>query len=139
MTRLEDIPVTLEQGATWHNALPILHQIRHALERLAASGERSVIDLRSLPFGPGDEERLLGFLGTGEVTATVDALGPTRIRETGFAGVWLVEYQDAEGSRIGLQIEVTDAPSLLRSPPEDVVEAGERLAERLRQADESPP
>jgi hydrogenase-1 operon protein HyaF len=135
MTRLEDIAITLEPGGAWENALPILHQVRHALQRLTQTGEPSVIDLRSLPFGPGDEDRLVAFLGSGEVRATVNALGPTRVWETGFAGVWMVEYQDTEGARIGLQIEVTALPSILRSPPEDVAEAGARLAQRLQETD----
>ena len=48
--------------------------------RLADTGEPTRIDLAALPFGPGDEKRLLGWLGRGEVSATIDALGPTRRR-----------------------------------------------------------
>lgn len=56
------------------------------MERLASTGEPTILDLRSIPFSPGDQERLLGALGQGEVRATVDALGPTQVWETAYAG-----------------------------------------------------
>ena len=94
MSGLENIPVSVEASKSapeaWGNALPILHEIRHGLRRLADSGESSRIDLQALPFGPGDEDRLLHFLGSGEVQAQINALGPTQISETVFPGVWLV-------------------------------------------------
>ena len=105
MSGLSDIGVRVEAAGGSENAVPILHEIRHALARLVASGERTVIDLQAIPFGPGDEERLLERLGSGEVTATIDALGPTRVRETAYSGVWVVDYRDTEDTRIGLQIE----------------------------------
>lgn len=110
------------------NALPVLHEVQHGLQRLAEEGESTVIDLRAIPFGPGDEARLLRMLGEGEIEATLDALGRTHIRETGFHGVWLVDYRDAEDQRIGLQLEITDMPSLLKTPREDIGEAAEVLA-----------
>ena len=133
MSSLDDIKIKVESLSFRQNALPILHEIRHALTRLAETGEGTVIDLRAIPFGPGDEELLLEILGPGEVEATVNALGPTRIRETGFAGVWLLDYQDEAGERIAFQIEVTTLPSLLRSQPQDIADAGASLAERLQQ------
>ncbi len=56
-----------------HNTLPLLNEVRHALKRLVRTGESTIIDLRAIPFGPGDEERLLDLLGQGEVMATLDA------------------------------------------------------------------
>ena len=105
------------------NALPVLHEILHALRRLDEAGEPTTIDLRSIPFGPGDEERLLRTLGEGELRASVDSLGRTEIWETSFHGVWLVDHRDAGGARTGLQVEVTDVPALIRTPADDITDA----------------
>ena len=131
MTTPVDIKVEVESASFHHNALPVLHQVRHALARLSASGESAVIDLSAIPFGPGDEERLLQVLGKGEVEATVNALGPTRVRETAYPGVWLVDYLDEHEVRVAFRIEVTHVPAILRSQPEDVVDSITRLEERL--------
>ncbi len=114
------------------NTLPLLHQIRHALRQFLDTGETCIIDLRAIPFGPGDEERLFGFLGEGEVTANVDALGPSSVRETAFPGVWVVEHNNPAGERTGLLIEITEMPALLKTQPGDVAEALSRLDASLR-------
>ena len=113
------------------NALPILHEIRHALRQLADTGEATVLDLRAIPFGPGDEERLFSFLGRGEVSATVDTLGESRVWETGYPAVWVVEHRNPENERIALQIEITDIPGILKTQPGDAVESLALLDDRL--------
>ncbi|HYN78974.1 MAG TPA: hydrogenase expression/formation C-terminal domain-containing protein [Lamprocystis sp. (in: g-proteobacteria)] len=102
------------------NALPILHEVRHAVERLIATGETTLIDLNTLPFGPGDAERLFALLGAGEVRATVDALGPTHVQETAIPGVWLIDYRSTEDERLALQIAITDIPEILRTQRQDL-------------------
>jgi len=47
------------------NVVPLLHEIRHALERLADTGECTAIDLRSLPLAPGEGDVLESMLGEG--------------------------------------------------------------------------
>lgn len=140
MSRLEDIGVRIEPvgaGAEeWGNALPILHEIRHGLGRLAETGEPTVIDLRSVPFGPGDEERLLGLLGHGEVEATLKALGTTRIWESAVPAVWLIDHYNGEGERIALHIQIDRIPDILCTQSEDIQEAAGLLDARLRAAAE---
>ncbi len=131
MTGLSDIPVITESAGFRHNALPILHEIRHALARLGGGGEPTVIDLKAIPFGPGDEDQLLAFLGRGEVSAEIDALGPTRVYETAYTGVWVVDYRDTEEAQIALQVEVAEVPGILKSQPEDLAAAQKRLAQAL--------
>lgn len=126
MTSIGDIPVKVEGGAAgsdFGNALPVLSEVRHALARLLESGEPTQIDLGAMPFGPGDEERLMALLGSGEVSATIDALGPTRIRETAFTGVWVVEYLSAEEQRMALHLEIDEVPRMLRPQPGDLADA----------------
>lgn len=119
------------------NALPVLHQIRHALDRLLLTGEPTRIDLNAMPFGPGDLDRLTSLLGRGEVSARVDAAGPTEVQETAIPGVWLVDYRNADGQRLTLQIEIADIPELLRAPHQDLATAIALLDTRL-ESDQSP-
>ncbi len=135
MNLLDDIPVIvgapeITPGAVG-NALPILHEIEHALQRLLESGETTVIDLRAIPFGPGDEERLLAILGAGEIEATLNALGETHVSETGYPGVWLLDHRNLDNERIALQVEVTTIPEILCSRQEDISDSLKRLAEDL--------
>jgi hydrogenase-1 operon protein HyaF len=124
MASIGDIPVRVEgRPAEYGNALPVLSQVRHALARLVDGGEPTQIDLGAMPFGPGDEERLMALLGRGEVTASVDALGLTHIRETAYSGIWVVEYLNGDGQRVALHLEIDTVPRLLRSPPEDLRDA----------------
>ncbi|MGE5154177.1 MAG: hydrogenase expression/formation C-terminal domain-containing protein [Bdellovibrio bacteriovorus] len=120
------------------NALPILHEVRHALERLIATGETTQIDLNSIPFGPGDEARLSDLLGTGEVSATIDALGKTLIRETAITGVWLVDYRNSEDQRLALHVEIATVPGILKAQPEDLATAITALDNRLTGGPDAP-
>ncbi len=102
------------------NVKPLLHEIRHALERLLKGEDGTIIDMRALPLAPGEEKRIEEALGEGEVRAELNALGPSVILETSYPGVWLVTHRNTEGEIIGRQIEVTFIPSLLESQPEDI-------------------
>ncbi len=110
------------------NTLPLLHEIRHALDRLLSTGESTVIDLSGIPMGPQDEEQLFASLGTGEVEARLETLGSSIIRETGISGVWVVAHSNVEGEAIGKFIEVAFVPAILEAQPEDVKEALTRLS-----------
>ena len=132
MSALDNIAVRVESaGNLTRNALPLLHEIRHALARLVGEGESTVIDLLSIPFGPGDEAELLGALGTGEVTAQLQALGESRITETSYPGVWVIDHYNANGQRIAYQIEVTQVPQILAAQPADVADGLQRLEAAL--------
>ncbi|OOZ13374.1 hypothetical protein BOW35_10600 [Solemya velum gill symbiont] len=115
---------------TW-NVEPLLHEVKHALERLATEDETSVIDLRSIPLAPGEEDRILEILGLGEVVARLNVLGSSDVVETEYSGVWVVTHYNENEETIGRFIEVTRMPEILRSQAEDVAEASERLALRL--------
>jgi len=118
------------------NALPLLHEIRHALGRLSDTGEPTILDLRAIPFGPGDEERLLSALGEGEISARVNALGESRVWESRFPGVWLVEHRNPGQERIALQIEITKIPEILKTQQGDLQESLLRLGESLIMEDQ---
>lgn len=130
MTSLERIAVKTE--AATGNVEPLLHEIRHALARVADGQGGTTIDLRSLPLAPGEEERIERLLGTGEVRAELDALGPTVVQETSFAGVWMVTHRNAEREVVARFIEVTRMPEVLKSQQEDIELAVSRLETELR-------
>lgn len=104
-------------------ARAILYEVLHALQKLIDSGESTQIDLRGQPFGPGELERLLDWLGRGEVAATIEAMGPTRVWESALSGVWLIDHRNSDDERLTLQIEVARCPQILRSPSVDLQEA----------------
>lgn len=114
------------------NVDPLLHEIRHALKRLANGEDGTVIDLKRLPLAPGEEERIEETLGTGEVRAEIDALGPTIIQETSYPGVWLITHKNADGVTVARFIEVTYIPELLRSQRADIDAGIDRLEDELR-------
>ena len=114
--------------ALTHNVRPLLNEIRHALEKLLATGETSAIDLRSIPLAPGEEEQIEAALGAGEISAELDAMGPSEIRETGYPGVWLVTHFNVDRQLMGKFIEITRVPDLLKSQDVDIADGLLRLA-----------
>ena len=105
------------------NVQPIMHEIRHALQRLVEDGESSVIDLRSVPLAPGEEESIINTLGQGEVFAHLHALGPSEIYETRYTGVWMVTHFNESQSIVSRFIEIIEIPEVLKSQHQDMVSA----------------
>ena len=122
--------IQIGDDLTW-NVMPLLHEVKHALDNLINKGKTAVIDLRSIPLAPGEEDKILNVLGQGEVRSQLNALGPSEIIETQYAGVWLVTHYNDENDIIGRFIEITTIPDILRSQEEDVVDAYSRLTESL--------
>lgn len=118
---LKDIPVQSEAVATG-NLRPVMHEIHHALSELVTHGTHGMIDLHSLPFSVQEFAQLDEFLGEGEVDLTLNVLGKTRLRESGYAGVWRVEHYDDSNKRIGFFIEIGHVPEILRSQCDDIKE-----------------
>jgi hydrogenase-1 operon protein HyaF len=131
MSSLDTIPVNVE--AATGNVEPLLHEIRHALKRLADGEKGTTIDLRSLPLAPGEEERIEAALGEGEVLAELQALGPTLVKETSYPGVWLVTHRNADDVVIARMIEVTLMPEILMSQREDILRGINKLESELQE------
>ncbi len=119
------------------NVKPLLHEIKHALDSLIENGETSIIDLRSIPLAPGEEEKILNTLGTGEVQAQLNALGLSEIIETQYAGVWLVTHYNDDNNIISRFIEVTTVPGIICSQTEDIMAAYSRLTLDLDETQET--
>ena len=118
---LNAIPVHTETVATG-NLRPVMHEIRQALSDLIVHGTHGMIDLHSLPFSPQEYAALDEFLGEGEIDLTLNVLGKTRLRESGYAGIWRIEHFDGNDKRIGYFIEIGHVPEILRSQCDDIKE-----------------
>jgi len=113
------------------NVPPLLHEIRHALRNLLENGETTTIDLRGLPMAPGEQEQLLGFLGKGEISVHLDALGRSEITESSFAGVWLIVHYNSNKEVMGKFIEITRMPDILKAQTADMEESLAALIRKL--------
>jgi len=122
--------IQADDTLTW-NVEPLMHEIRHALKNLLEQEQSSVIDLRSLPLAPGEEQKILDLLGRGEVSANLNALGDSEVYETTYPGVWLVTHYNDNDDIVGRFIEVTTIPEILMSQRPDITDAHERLVNLL--------
>ncbi len=107
-------------NAATGNVVPLLHEIRHALQALLDDGKETIIDLRSIPLGPGEEARIEARLGRGEVQVQLSALGPSELVETRFPGVWLVTHCNNDNEIIGKFVEVCVIPRLVTAQEADI-------------------
>ena len=126
---LQDITIKVESADTSSigNIAALLAEISTMLEQLIGSGTGSMIDLKSLPLSPQEYEQLRLILGQGEVTARLEAIGPSEIIETRYPGVWWVTHYNVEGDIIADMIEIASVPAILHSQPEDMQAGLERL------------
>lgn len=132
---LQNITVRVENTDTSSigNIAALLAEIAAQLEQLLSKGSSSLIDLKSLPLGPHEYEQLRFTLGQGEVTARLEAIGPSEIVETQFPGVWWVTHYNVEGDIIADIIEIARIPSLLQSQVEDMQAGLARLQIMLKE------
>jgi len=117
--------------ASTGNATALLHELANLLEAFVQRHDTGSVDLRSLPLTPGDYTELREALGTGAVGATVDALGPSEVRETRFPGMWWVTHSNDAGEVVAELIEICPAPEVLLAPAEDVAAGLARLKAML--------
>jgi len=130
MTTLGDIEVQVQ--AMHGNVQPILNEVLHALDRLIDTNEATTIDLASLPFAPGERDALQAALGTGELSAQLDALGTSSIRETLYPGVWWIEHRNVYDEVVGRYLEITRMPEILSSQIADICAGRARLGEQFK-------
>ena len=134
MNGLKGIPVHVvapDSSGTVGNVRAILAELETALGELLARGREHSIDLRSLPFAPGELDYLKDVLGTGEVHIEVDALGKSHIIETAIRGVWWVTHYNTVDDRMAEFLEISFCPDLIRAHRDDVRESLELLSVRL--------
>ena len=135
MSRFKGIPIRIEvepEVSGTAVAGRVLREIESLLERLLETGEGSAIDLRALPaLGVDGYGLLKDTLGQGEVSARIEGLGCTEIRETAYPGVWWSTHRNQKTEIVTELIEITEVPALLKSQHEDVRTGLARLSRRL--------
>jgi len=117
-------------------AWSVLSEIGALLGRLAERGETASIDLRSLPLTGADRAQLEELLGHGEVSASLDLMGRSEIRETGLAGVWWIRHMGAGDVVSSEEIAITAVPDILQSHPADIEASAQRLQQTLQELPE---
>ena len=124
MSNLNSINVVVESHQDTQlstgNVLPLLNEIRHAIENLLDNNTTTTIDLCSIPMGPGEEQQIENMLGVGEVTGQLRTLGTSDFYESIFPGVWLIVHYNSGKEIMGKLIEITWMPSILQAQTEDV-------------------
>ena len=132
------IPLTVKsspKGVTIGGGVKaIAHEILSLLERFLESGETGAIDLRGLPMAPSEYQELLAMLGEGELDLSIDMNGPTRIRETAYAGVWWVQHKDGGDRILSEYIEINRIPDFLCAQSDQIEGAVRELSDRLKGA-----
>ncbi len=133
---LKDIPVKIDDAEEYSvgNIRALQAEIAARLEKLAETGETGMIDLNSLPLAPGEYEQLRQTLGQGEVSARIEAIGPSEIIETRYPGVWWVTHYNVEGDIVADLIEISWIPEIIRSQTEDIRTGLELLRAQLKDA-----
>lgn len=112
----------------------IAHELLRHLEHLAETGESAAIDLKSLPMAPDEFNDIKNMLGEGEIDLTLEMDGPTRIRETAFAGVWWIQHKAPDGRILTEYIEIARFPDFLSAQPDHITDAVRHLRNRLQGA-----
>ena len=132
---LQNITVRVENTDTSSvgNIAALLAEIAAQLQLLLSNDTTSLIDLKSLPLSAHEYEQLRFTLGQGEVSARLEAIGPSEIIETQFPGVWWVTHYNVEGDIIADIIEIARIPSLLQSQAEDMQAGLARLQIMLKE------
>jgi HupH hydrogenase expression protein, C-terminal conserved region len=121
-------PEPMEKDSGFADAL--IAETLARLTRFAENGETASIDLGGLPMTNRDREALDNFLGRGEVSATIEVIGPTEVWETQFSGVWRVRHFGESAVATDL-IEITTCPRILSADRRDAKSATRRMAEML--------
>jgi hydrogenase-1 operon protein HyaF len=119
---LKDIPIYAQSEVTYSvgNIRALLSEIAALLEKLVKTGKTGMIDLNSLPLAPGEYEQLRQTLGQGEISARIEAIGPSEIIETRYPGVWWVTHYNVEGDIVADMLEITTIPEILKSQSDDI-------------------
>jgi hydrogenase-1 operon protein HyaF len=127
------IPIYAQAEETYSvgNIRALLAEIAARLQKLASDGTSGSIDLNCLPFAPGEYEQLRQTLGQGEVSAHIEAIGPSEIIETRYPGVWWVTHYNVEGDIVADTIEIAWLPEIIQSQPADVRAGMELLRAQL--------
>lgn len=113
------------------NVMPLLHQIRHALQLLNSTQEHTCIDLMAMPLTKQESDELLAFLGSGEVSISINSIGESTVQETHFFGVWLITHYDNDRKMLSQFIEVAIIPEIVLAQSSDISNSERKITALL--------
>lgn len=113
------------------NALPLLHEIQRALERLRVGGETRTINILNFPLSDLDSAFLDETLGRGNLTVNYDGTEHTFWQESKVSGVWWGEYRNSNGKVTMRSIEIAYFPLLAKAQTEDIDDGIRHLADAI--------
>ncbi len=136
MRGLADIPVRIARHAAPDTAPSpqvgaLLQELHALITALQTTEKGGTIDIRSYPLSPQDREQLYLILGEGEVSARIDALGPSEIQETRIPGIWRVTHYNEHRSMLTEHVVVTRIPDILMTDPRDLSSSLDQLTRLL--------
>lgn len=125
---LADIKIKVEQfDYESGNFRSVLSEIKFALQQLLEQKKSHCIDFRAMPWSPGEEEKLEQYLGRGEISVQLNALGKSTFYETRYSGVWIVSHYNQDEELIGKLIEISYLPEMIFAQKEDIRSSLERI------------
>ena len=109
------------------NAVPLLNEIKHALEEWRAHGTPRTINIFNFPLTEADAAWLDEVLGRGDLKVEYHGMEHTFWQEANISGVWWGEYRNGSGKVTLRSIEIADFPTLAKAQPEDIDDGIARL------------
>lgn len=114
------------------NAIPILNEIKDALEVFIKTGKNHIIYTNKIPLSEEDKKLILDIIGEGNIKIEYKTKREYILfKETSLIGVWLGVVYDVEQKPILEILEVNDFPSILKAPKEDMENSLEILKNTL--------
>lgn len=113
------------------NAPALLEEVGEKMRRFRPGTPAHVVNLTLLPMSPADRALIDAQLGQGRVSILSRGYGNCRIASTAAPHCWRVTYYNSQDAIILDTIEVTAVPEVACAAIEDLVDAGDRLAEVL--------
>ena len=142
MNSLSELPVVIHRKFAGKepsaSVRALLEEIGSLIKILVNDGLSGYVDIRSIPLTRDEIGHLKYILGSGEVKATVDALGVTEVRETAIPAVWWITNRNLQDEVISEFVEVALMPEILKTQHLDLHDAPgifkRRLAEMRAEA-----
>lgn len=113
------------------NAPAIISELMEKSHSWTPEADIHVINLSLLPHTPEDLNYMEMALGKGSTTVQSRGYGDCRIKATGLANVWQVQFFNSVGAMILDTYEVSEFPGVALAAIEDLEDSGERLREVL--------
>lgn len=139
MTVASDRPGLTEPDDQERTDIPIvrsvLTMVMEGLTQFVESGRTAVLDLRAVSrMDAATYRHLKDALGTGEVSARVEAELSVEVKETRYPGVWWLTHRNERGGIVTELIEITELPGILKSHTADIRAGRRRLEQVLAEA-----